>query len=218
MYSGKEILSMNDLISLTARKVQDVVEEKGSVSLSHLETMVDSSYHLIFLAIDQLVADKKIRLIKGEFDYTLSSCEDFAMASLSKEETIFMKREKILIVDDDLDMLSLIDWHLNRLGYSTSVAVDGLEAMKRIGECKPDLVILDVMMPEVDGLKLCRWIKNNKDGMISNLHVLVLSALSRPADKALALSAGANDYITKPFDMIDLVLSIETIFNQCLLS
>ena len=100
-----------------------------------------------------------------------------------------MKREKILIVDDDLDMLSLIDWHLNRLGYSTSVAVDGLEAMRRIGECKPDLVILDVMMPEVDGLKLCRWIKNNKDGMISNL--------------------------TKPFDMIDLVLSIETIFNQC---
>ena len=136
------------------------------------------------------------------------------MVAMSKEETIFMKREKILIVDDDLDMLSLMDWHLNRLGYSTSVAVDGLEAMKRIGECKPDLVILDVMMPEVDGLKLCRWIKNNKDGMIANLHVLILSALSRPADRALALSAGANDYVTKPFDMIDLVLRIETIFNQ----
>ena len=137
------------------------------------------------------------------------------MVAISKEETIFMKREKILIVDDDLDMLGLIDWNLNRLGYSTSVAVDGLEAMRRIGECKPDLVILDVMMPEVDGLKLCRWIKNNKDGMISNLHVLVLSSLSRPADKALALSAGANDYITKPFDMIDLAVRIEAIFNQC---
>ena len=137
------------------------------------------------------------------------------MVAMSQEETIFMKREKVLIVDDDLDMLSLIDWHLNRVGYSTSVAVDGLDAMKRIGECKPDLVILDVMMPEVDGLKLCRWIKNNEDGMISNLHVLILSALSTPADRALALSAGANDYITKPFDMIDLAVRIETIFNQC---
>ena len=124
-----------------------------------------------------------------------------------------MKREKILIVDDDLDMLSLIDWNLNRLGYSTSVAVDGLEAMKRIGECKPDLVILDVMMPEVDGLKLCRWVKSNKDGMISSLHVIILSALSGPADKALALSVGADAYITKPFDMIDLVLRIEAILN-----
>src|SRR3990172_10336226 len=137
------------------------------------------------------------------------------MVAMSQEETIFMKREKVLIVDDDLDMLSLIDWHLNRVGYSRSVAVDGLDAMKQIGECKPDLVILDVMMPEVDGLKLCRWIKNNEDGMISNLHVLILSALSTPADRALALSAGANDYVTKPFDMIDLVLRIETIFNQC---
>ena len=80
---------MNDLISLTARKVQDIVEEKGSVPLSNIETMVDSSYNLIFLAIDQLVADKKIRLIKGELDYTLSCFEDFAIVSLSKEETIF---------------------------------------------------------------------------------------------------------------------------------
>ncbi|OGP12503.1 MAG: hypothetical protein A2052_00905 [Deltaproteobacteria bacterium GWA2_54_12] len=69
---------MTDLISLTARKVQDIVEDKGSVSLSHLETMVDASYNLIFLAIDHLVADKKIRLIKKESDYILSGFENFA--------------------------------------------------------------------------------------------------------------------------------------------
>src|SRR4030065_1841455 len=96
--------------------------------------------------------------------------------AMLKKETIFMKREKILIVDDDLDMLSLMDWHLNRLGYSTSVAVDGLEAMKRIGECKPDLVILDVMMPEVDGLKLCRCLKKKTDGRIESLPGLIPSA------------------------------------------
>ena len=72
---------MTDLISLTARKVQDIVEEKGSVPLSNIETMVDSSYNLIFLAIDKLVADKKIRLIKGELDYTLSCFENFAAES-----------------------------------------------------------------------------------------------------------------------------------------
>ena len=69
---------MTDLVSQTARKVQDIVEEKGSVSLFHIETMVDASYNLIFFAIEQLVADKKIRLIKGELDYTLSCLENFA--------------------------------------------------------------------------------------------------------------------------------------------
>ena len=69
---------MTDLVSQTARKVQDIVEEKGSVSLFHIETMVDASYNLIFFAIEQLVADKKIRLIKGELDYTLLCFENFA--------------------------------------------------------------------------------------------------------------------------------------------
>ena len=70
---------MIDLISLTARKVQDVVEEKGSVTLSHLETEVDASYNLIFLAIDQLVLDKKILIIKEKWDYVISGLENVAV-------------------------------------------------------------------------------------------------------------------------------------------
>ena len=70
---------MTDLISLTARKVQDIVEDKGSVSLSHLETMVDASYNLIFLAIDQLVLDKKILIIKEKWDYVISGLENVAV-------------------------------------------------------------------------------------------------------------------------------------------
>ena len=70
---------MTDLISLTARKVQDVVEEKGSVTLSHLETEVDASYNLIFLAIDQLVLDKKILIIKEKWDYVISGLENVAV-------------------------------------------------------------------------------------------------------------------------------------------
>ncbi len=125
-----------------------------------------------------------------------------------------MTGERILIVDDDIDLLSLLDWNLNRLGYKTSVAIDGLEAMKRIGEFKPDLLLLDLMLPEVDGLKLCRWIKTKSEaGALSPFHVIILSALSNPIDRTLALSAGADDYITKPFDIMDLVLKIKRVLE-----
>ena len=124
-----------------------------------------------------------------------------------------MKNKRILIVDDDLDLLSLLDWHLNRLGYKTGAAVDGLDAMKKIREFKPDLLLLDLMLPEIDGLKLCRWIKNNDDETISNLCVVLLTALSGQSDRAKGLSDGADYYITKPFDMNDLVLRIEALLH-----
>jgi len=124
-----------------------------------------------------------------------------------------MKRDRILIVDDDIDLLGLLDWNLNKLGYKTSVAIDGLEALKRISEFKPDLLLLDLMLPEVDGLKLCRWLKENEDGKLSSCHVIILSAISNPVEKTLALSAGAEDYITKPFDMMDLVLKIKRVLE-----
>jgi len=125
-----------------------------------------------------------------------------------------MKKERILIVDDDIDLLGLLDWNLNRLGYKTSVAIDGLEAMRKISEFKPDLLLLDLMLPEVDGLKLCRWLKRkNEDSALSPFPVIILSALSRPIDRTLALSVGADDYITKPFDMMDLVLKIKRVLE-----
>ena len=125
-----------------------------------------------------------------------------------------MKKERILIVDDDIDLLGLLDWNLNRLGYKTSVAIDGLEAMKKISEFKPDLLLLDLMLPEVDGLKLFRRSKRkNEDSALSPFPVIILSALSRPIDRTLALSVGADDYITKPFDMMDLVLKIKRVLE-----
>jgi len=124
-----------------------------------------------------------------------------------------VKNKRILIVDDDLDLLSLLDWHLNRSGYKTGAAVNGLEAIMKIREFKPDLLLLDIMLPEIDGLKLCRWIKDNKDVAISNLCVVLMTALSGLSDRARGLSDGADYYITKPFDMNDLVLRIEALLH-----
>ena len=126
-----------------------------------------------------------------------------------------MKKEKILIVDDDIDLLGLLDWNLNRLGYITSVAMDGLEAIKRISEFKPDLLLLDMMLPEVYGLQLFQWLKSkHQDKTLLPFPVIILSALSNPVDRALALSAGVDDYVTKPFDMMYLVLRIKRLLGE----
>lgn len=124
-----------------------------------------------------------------------------------------MKNKRILIVDDDLDLLSLLDWHLNRSGYKTGAAVNGLEAIMKIREFKPDLLLLDIMLPEIDGLKLCRWIKDNKDVAISNLCVVLMTALTDQANRLRGLSVGADYYLTKPFEMNNLVLRIEALLH-----
>ena len=124
-----------------------------------------------------------------------------------------MKNKRILIVDDDLYFLTLLDWHLNRSGYKTGAAVDGREAIKKIREFKPDLLLLDIMLPEIDGLKLCRWIKDNKDVAISNLCVVLMTALTDQANRLRGLSVGADYYLTKPFEMNNLVLRIEALLH-----
>ena len=124
-----------------------------------------------------------------------------------------MKNKRILIIDDDLDFLTLLDWHLNRSGYKTGAAVDGREAIKKIREFKPDLLLLDIMLPEIDGLKLCRWIKDNKDVAISNLCVVLMTALTDQANRLRGLSVGADYYLTKPFEMNNLVLRIEALLH-----
>lgn len=122
--------------------------------------------------------------------------------------------KNVLIVDDDLDVVGLIDWNLNKWGYRTSAALNGIEAMKRIEEYKPDLVILDLMMPEMDGWALCRWIKGNEDGDVRKTPVIIISARKDPLDKVVGLNIGADDYISKPFDIMELGLRIKKLINR----
>jgi two-component system, OmpR family, alkaline phosphatase synthesis response regulator PhoP len=119
-----------------------------------------------------------------------------------------MKRPaKVLIVDDEPDILLLLRIDLEAEGYETFLAADGETAIKRILEERPDVVLLDVMMPVVDGWGVLRRLAEN--GVTTR--VIVLSAKTNDADVASALELGAFEYVTKPFDPAALLLTVEHI-------
>jgi two-component system phosphate regulon response regulator PhoB len=108
-----------------------------------------------------------------------------------------MAKETILIVDDEEDLLELVGFHLRREGYGVHTAASGEEALRRIKEIKPDLLLLDLMLPGMDGLEVTRRLKS--DLTTSTLPIVMLSAKGEEADIVAGLELGAEDYITKPF-------------------
>lgn len=124
-----------------------------------------------------------------------------------------MKRDKILIVEDDIDLLNLIDINLTKEGYITTSSMDGFDAMKKLDGFKPDLIVLDLMLPEVDGWVFCRWVQDNENERIKHIPILILSAKSRPDDRAFGLFIGADDYMTKPFNVKELMIRIERLLK-----
>jgi two-component system alkaline phosphatase synthesis response regulator PhoP len=108
-----------------------------------------------------------------------------------------MKKGKILVVDDENYILHILDFSLGAEGYEVITAEDGEEAVRKCREERPDLVVLDVMMPKMDGFEACRAIKRNAE--TADTPVILLSAKSRDVDQKQGYEAGADDYITKPF-------------------
>jgi two-component system sensor histidine kinase/response regulator len=118
-----------------------------------------------------------------------------------------MKKEKVLIIEDELDLLDLIDFNLTRKGFVTAGALDGSEGLKKVEDFHPDLVILDLMLPGIDGWEVCRRIKEkNRD-----IKVLMLTAKCMPEDKVKGLETGADDYMTKPFSVKELIIRAESL-------
>jgi DNA-binding response OmpR family regulator len=103
---------------------------------------------------------------------------------------------RILLVDDERSVQTLLSYPLRKDGYDVAVAADGREALVRFGEESFDLVVLDVMLPEVDGIEVCRRLRAR-----SAVPIIMLTAKSEEIDKVLGLEMGADDYITKPFSM-----------------
>jgi len=103
----------------------------------------------------------------------------------------------VLIVEDESDIAELIDFHLSREGYSTIVTASGREALDLIQRKKPDLVMLDIMLPDLDGLEICRRVK--QDPGLSDTPIVMVSARGEESDVVVGLELGADDYITKPF-------------------
>ena len=119
-----------------------------------------------------------------------------------------MAKDKILIVDDNKTNLKLMSQMLEKSAFEVNTAVSGEECFKNISELKPDLILLDIVMPNMDGYEVCKQLKKNKN--TSNIPVIFLSAKKDPADKVKGLSLGAVDYITKPFDAGEVVARVKS--------
>ena len=117
--------------------------------------------------------------------------------------------EKILIVDDDLNICELLRLYIEKDGYSTVVANDGIEAIKKFKEENPALVLLDLMLPGKDGLEVCREIRKE-----SNCPIIMLTAKGEVFDKVLGLELGADDYMVKPINVSEMVLRVGALLRR----
>jgi len=116
-----------------------------------------------------------------------------------------MEKETILIVDDEKEIRNLIDIYIRNEGYKTIIAENGIEAIEAINSVNVDLIILDIMMPRMDGIQTCMKIREKR-----NMPIIMLSAKSEDIDKIMGLTTGADDYITKPFNPLELVARVKS--------
>lgn len=123
-----------------------------------------------------------------------------------------MASEKILIIDDELHIVELIKYNLEMNGYKVYYALNGNEGMNIAYEKKPDLILLDIMLPEIDGFEVCKKIK--RDDELANIPIIMLTAKGEEFDKILGLELGADDYITKPFSVRELVARIKVVLRR----
>lgn len=114
---------------------------------------------------------------------------------------------KILIVDDEENIVQLVSYNLEKEGYEVIAAYDGKSALNKINFEKPDLILLDIMLPELDGLEVCRALR--KEEATAQIPIIMLTAKSDELDKVLGLELGADDYMTKPFSPRELLARIK---------
>jgi DNA-binding response OmpR family regulator len=122
---------------------------------------------------------------------------------------IAMSAQKVLVVDDEDHILELARLYLSREGYQIETITDGAEVLARFGQLKPDLVVLDIMLPNVDGLTICREIRKQ-----SQVPIIMLTARDEVTDKVVGLELGADDYLTKPFHPQELVARAKALVRR----
>lgn len=123
-----------------------------------------------------------------------------------------MSSAKVLIIEDEEHISELIKYNLEASGYQVIAAYDGEEGLKAVFEHKPDLVILDLMLPKMDGISVCNKVRNNKE--TEDIPIIMLTAKSSETDKIIGLEIGADDYITKPFSVRELQARIKTVLRR----
>ena len=120
--------------------------------------------------------------------------------------------KKILIIEDESDVADLLTLNLRKAGFRTSTAADGASGLQRAREDRPDFIVLDLMLPKLSGLEVCKILKN--DTATSHTPILMLTARAEEIDRIVGLEFGADDYVTKPFSPREVVLRIRAIFRR----
>jgi len=123
-----------------------------------------------------------------------------------------MNSKKILIVDDEVDLVETVRFPLEMEGYRVLVSYNGEDALNQARKENPDLILLDLMLPKLDGYKVCRLLKF--DDRYKHIPILMLTAKTQEKDKALGMETGANEYITKPFEIDHLLKKVKTYLNK----
>jgi len=120
-----------------------------------------------------------------------------------------MANKRVLVVDDDAKTVELVKLYLNRDGYRVLTAYDGIEALRLIRESHPDLIVLDLMLPGIDGLEICRTVRAESD-----VPIIMLTAMTTDQDKLTGLDLGADDYVTKPFSPKELAARVRAVLRR----
>jgi len=120
-----------------------------------------------------------------------------------------MAGRKVLVVDDDVKTVELVKLYLNRDGYRVLTAYDGLEALRLAQESHPDLIVLDLMLPGINGLEICRTLRADSD-----VPIIMLTAMTTDQDKLTGLGLGADDYVTKPFSPRELAARVRAVLRR----
>ena len=118
----------------------------------------------------------------------------------------------VLVVDDEADLLTLVRYNLERDGFEVGAAMDGEEAMLMIAERRPDLVLLDWMLPRLSGIEICRRIRRSAE--TQNLPIIMLTARAEEDDRVRTLDSGADDYVTKPFSPSEVIARVRAVLRR----
>ncbi|MDA0840321.1 MAG: response regulator, partial [Planctomycetota bacterium] len=123
-----------------------------------------------------------------------------------------MQKEKVVVIEDDPDILEVMNYNLSREGYRVTCEQDGLEGMQRIRKENPDLVLLDLMLPGIEGTEVCRLLK--LDPVTRAIPIIMVTAKGEESDIVLGLGLGADDYVCKPFSPKELIARVKAVLRR----